>query len=150
MRLLLISNSTNAGEEYLKYPVSEIADFLGVVDEVLFIPYAAVTFSYDEYTLKVQKRFDEIGVRVRSVHNEPDPVLAVREACAVVVGGGNTFALVKKNAGAGTYCSASRPYCGGHALHRLECRKQCCMSNHTHDKRYAYCGAGFVRSDRCR
>ena len=96
MRLLLISNSTNAGEEYLKYPVSEIADFLGVVDEDLFIPYAAVTFSYDEYTLKVQKRFDEIGVRVRSVHNEPDPVLAVREACAVVVGGGNTFALVKK------------------------------------------------------
>ena len=29
MRLLLISNSTNAGEEYLDYPKMEIRKFLG-------------------------------------------------------------------------------------------------------------------------
>ena len=74
MRLLLISNSTNAGEEYLKYPIGDIADFLGCVDRVLFIPYAAVSFSYDEYAEKVQRRFDEIGIGVRSIHLEADPV----------------------------------------------------------------------------
>ena len=52
MRLLLISNSTNAGEAYLEYPKQNIADFLAAsarkVYTVLFVPYAAVTFSYDE------------------------------------------------------------------------------------------------------
>lgn len=96
MKLLLISNSTNAGEEYLKYPVENIGRHLQGVCEIVFIPYAAVTFSYDEYERKVQKRFDEIGIRVRSVHRAADPRKAIREAEAICVGGGNTFALAKK------------------------------------------------------
>ncbi len=96
MRLLLISNSTNAGEEYLKYPIGEIDRFLGPVREVLFVPYAAVTFSYDAYREKVQKRFTDIGVTVRSVHEYADPAAAVAQAQAIAVGGGNTFALLKK------------------------------------------------------
>ncbi len=95
MRLLLISNSTNAGEPYLKYPIGEISRFLGEIREVVFIPYAAVTFSYDDYERKVQDRFDEIGIRVRSVNHYEDPAAEVRHAQAVVVGGGNTFALLK-------------------------------------------------------
>ena len=96
MKLLLISNSTNAGEEYLKYPVENIGKHLQGVCEIVFVPYAAVTFSYDEYERKVQKRFDEIGIRVRSVHRAADPRKAIREAEAICVGGGNTFALAKK------------------------------------------------------
>lgn len=96
MKLLLISNSTNAGEEYLKYPVENIGRHLQGVCEIVFVPYAAVTFSYDEYERKVQKRFDEIGIRVRSVHRTADPRKAIREAEAICVGGGNTFALAKK------------------------------------------------------
>ena len=46
MKLLLISNSTNAGEEYLRYPLPEIGRFLDGVRELVFVPYAAVTFSY--------------------------------------------------------------------------------------------------------
>ena len=45
MDLLLISNSTNAGEAYLQYPIKNIASFLKDVKEVVFVPYAAVTFS---------------------------------------------------------------------------------------------------------
>ena len=45
MRLLLISNSTNAGEAYLAYPMPRIGEFLRGVREVAFVPYAAVTFS---------------------------------------------------------------------------------------------------------
>ncbi len=96
MKLLLISNSTNAGEEYLKYPVEKIGEHLRGIREIAFIPYAAVTFSYAEYERKVQKRFDEIGIRVRSVHRAADPRKAIREAEAICVGGGNTFALAKK------------------------------------------------------
>lgn len=96
MKLLLISNSTNAGEEYLKYPVENIGRHLQGVCEIVFVPYAAVTFSYDEYERKIQKRFDEIGIRVRSVHRAADPRKAIREAEAICVGGGNTFALAKK------------------------------------------------------
>ncbi len=96
MKLLLISNSTNAGEEYLKYPIGNIGEHLRGVREIVFVPYAAVTFSYAEYERKVQKRFDEIGIKVRSIHRAPDPLEAIRKAEAICVGGGNTFALTKK------------------------------------------------------
>lgn len=96
MNLLLISNSTNAGEAYLKYPIAEIQKTLTGVTEVVFIPYAAVTFSYEEYERKVQERFDEIGIKVRSVHRALNKRNFVRHAQAIVIGGGNTFALLKK------------------------------------------------------
>lgn len=96
MNLLLISNSTNAGEEYLKYPIAEIAKTLKGVSEVVFIPYAAVTFSYDEYEAKVQTRFNEIGIKVKSIHHALNKRNFLRNAEAVVIGGGNTFALLKK------------------------------------------------------
>ena len=96
MNLLLISNSTNAGEAYLKYPIHEIAKTLEGIDEVVFVPYAAVTFSYDEYEAKVQNRFNEIGVKVRSIHHALNKRNFIRHAKAIVIGGGNTFALLKK------------------------------------------------------
>lgn len=96
MRLLLISNSTTPGQPYLQWPVEHIRKFLGCVDSVAFVPYAAVTFSYDEYEARVQARFDDLGIEVRSVHREADPAAAIRGAEAIVVGGGNTFALLKK------------------------------------------------------
>ena len=97
MKLLLISNSTNAGEAYLEYPKQNIAEFLEKygVKNVLFIPYAAVTFSYDDYQKKVQERFAEFSVVVDSVHLHENPVKAVEEAEAIVIGGGNTFHLLK-------------------------------------------------------
>lgn len=96
MKLLLISNSTNAGEEYLKYPIEKIGEHLRGIREIAFVPYAAVTFSYAEYERKVQNRFDEISVKVHSVHRAADPRKAILDAEAICVGGGNTFALAKK------------------------------------------------------
>jgi dipeptidase E len=81
----------------LQWPLEHIRKFLGgCAETVAFVPYAAVTFSYDEYEARVQKRFDDLGIEVRSVHREADPARAIRQAEAVVVGGGNTFALLKK------------------------------------------------------
>jgi len=96
MRLLLISNSTNPGEPYLDYPKHRIKEFLGDRHvKALFIPYAAVTFSYDDYELKVRDRFREVGHDVISIHHYTDPVKEVQKASAIVVGGGNTWMLLK-------------------------------------------------------
>ncbi|MEA1886749.1 MAG: dipeptidase PepE [Bacteroidota bacterium] len=96
MKLLLISNSTNAGEEYLDHPKEEIRNFLGEKTvKALFIPYAAVTFPFSDYEKKVQNRFREVGHDIESIHNYPDPVKAVEKAEAIVVGGGNTWQLLR-------------------------------------------------------
>lgn len=96
MRLLLISNSTNTGEPYLDYPKNNIKEFLGgKLVKALFIPYAAVTFSFDKYEEKVSEKFREIGHDIESIHRFRDPVEAVKNAKAIVVGGGNTWKLLK-------------------------------------------------------
>jgi len=96
MKLLLISNSTNAGEAYLDYPKKQIRDFLGEKPvKALFIPYAAVTFSFSDYEKKVSERFREVGHNIVSIHRFDDPVRAVKKAHAIVVGGGNTWQLTR-------------------------------------------------------
>jgi dipeptidase E len=96
MRLLLISNSTNPGEPYLDYPKNNIKEFLGTKPvKALFIPYAAVTFSYDLYEEKVSERFREIGHDIISIHHFDDQGDAVKKASVIVVGGGNTWKLLK-------------------------------------------------------
>ncbi len=96
MRLLLISNSTNAGEEYLEYPVPYIKKFLGEDGlNCAFIPYAGVSLSFDDYIVRVRKRFKEAGHNIISVHETQDPVELIRKSDAIVVGGGNTWHLLK-------------------------------------------------------
>lgn len=131
MRLLLISNSTNAGEPYLQYPMPHIADFLNGVKSVVFVPYAAVTFSYDEYERRVSERFKEIGIEVKSVHRFKNPARAIREAEAICVGGGNTFALTKKMQEQGLISAirsrlkAGTPYVGWSAGSNVCCPTIC-------------------------
>ena len=131
MKLLLISNSTNAGEEYLRYPLPRIGRFLEGVREVAFVPYAAVTFSYAEYERRVAARFAELGIRLRSVHREADPARAVRRAEAICVGGGNTFALTRKMQEQGLMAAirgrvrAGVPYVGWSAGSNVTCPTIC-------------------------
>lgn len=96
MKLLLISNSTNPGEEYLDYPKHNIKDFLGSKPiNCLFIPFAAVTFSFDEYVDKVNNRFEEIDHKVTGIHTFDNMTEAIEKAEAIIVGGGNTWQLVR-------------------------------------------------------
>lgn len=101
MKLLLISNSTMAGQPYLDYPKQDIARFLGAKKvTAVFIPYAGVTVSWDDYEKKVKNRFNEVGHDVVSIHHFENPADAVKNAEAIVVGGGNTWQLlqlVRKN-----------------------------------------------------
>ncbi|MBT3384857.1 MAG: dipeptidase PepE [Prolixibacteraceae bacterium] len=96
MKLLLISNSTMKGEPYLDYPKYEIQKFLGEKSvTAVFIPFAAVTFSFDLYCKKVEERFAEVGHHIVGIHTFADPIKAIQNADAIVVGGGNTWQLVR-------------------------------------------------------
>lgn len=96
MKALLLSNSTNFGQTYMQHAKSAVADFLGETKEVLFIPYAGVTVSYDKYAETVQNALSEFGINITSIHTIDNPVEAVRNAKAIAVGGGNTFRLVQQ------------------------------------------------------
>jgi dipeptidase E len=87
----------NYGQEFLEHAVSDIKDFLGAeIKRVLFVPFAGVTRSYDEYAAAVRGAFAEMGYLLDSVHEAVDPVKAVRSAEALAVGGGNTFHLLRE------------------------------------------------------
>ncbi len=94
MRLLL-SNSTSPGRPYLAHARDWIAEALGDARRVAFVPYAAVTFTYDAYADRVRDALDGLGLDVSGVHTAFDPAAAVRQADAVFVGGGNTFHLLR-------------------------------------------------------
>jgi len=93
-RLLLLSNSTIPGEEYLGWPREHIRDFLGKqVKRVLFVPYAGVTISFDDYSRNVSQALATIGYEIVSIHNIVVPDQGFTDFDAIVVGGGNTFQL---------------------------------------------------------
>lgn len=96
-KLLLLSNSTNYGSGFLDHAMDTLQEFLFPGNaEVLFIPYAAVDFTYEEYAQKVQDRFKTSDIQVVSIHKKEDPAKAIQEARAIAVGGGNTFHLLKE------------------------------------------------------
>ncbi|MDH6354110.1 dipeptidase E [Dysgonomonas sp. PH5-45] len=96
MKLLLLSNSTNPGESYLGYPKQEIKKFLGEKPlNIVFIPYAAIRFSYDEYERRVNESLGEVGIAVKGIHRFENPIDAINNADAICVGGGNTWKLVR-------------------------------------------------------
>jgi len=97
MKLLLLSNSTNQGEEYLGWPREILQQFIekNKIKSCIFVPYAGVTVTWDEYTTRVRSVFSIWGCNIESVHDMADPVLAVKSAECIIVGGGNTFRLVQ-------------------------------------------------------
>jgi dipeptidase E len=95
MRLLLLSNSTNYGDSFLQWPEVYIKQFLGINKlKIAFIPYAAVTFSFDDYEEIVKTRFAEMNYDVFSIHRENGKQI-LADAGVIAVGGGNTFNLLK-------------------------------------------------------
>ncbi|TDF36282.1 dipeptidase PepE [Alteromonadaceae bacterium M269] len=92
MNILMLSSSQYLDTGYLTHAQSMIEEHLTSVDELLFIPYAGVTVSWDDYLTKVQQALPDISIK--GIHDFNDPIGAVRQAQAVAVGGGNTFNLL--------------------------------------------------------
>ncbi len=98
MKLLLSSNSTLFGEPYLQFCKNDINNFLsenGAI-KVLFIPFAAVTFTYDKYLENVINGLDNNEISITSIHQYADKQTAVKDADAIMVGGGNSFKLLNE------------------------------------------------------
>jgi dipeptidase E len=97
MRLLLFSNSTNSGEDYLNYTLPYIKEFVSTQDlHALFIPFAAVSLDYEAFFQMVVVKIKEIGIPLISIHRSNNPITSIENANLFIVGGGNSFSLLKK------------------------------------------------------
>lgn len=96
MKALLLSASSYKDTGYLNHSKDWIKEFLGENwnDEILFIPFAGVTRSNDEYEKRVQNCLE--NSHIKSIHHFKDMKKAVRNAKTICVGGGNTFMLMAK------------------------------------------------------
>ena len=91
---LLISASSYQDTGYLRHCKNWVKDFLDESgkEEILFIPYAGVRRSNDEYEQKVIDRLK--NKNIKSIHHYEDKISAIKNAKSIAVGGGNTFMLL--------------------------------------------------------
>ncbi|WP_063888583.1 MULTISPECIES: dipeptidase PepE [unclassified Burkholderia] len=96
-RLLLMSSSRKGDLGYLAHAREQIDLVLkGRAKRVLFVPYAGgITSTYDEYEQMTRPVFEQGGFEFESIHRA-NPLRAIAEAEAIAIGGGNTFALLKR------------------------------------------------------
>lgn len=94
MELLLLSNSTT-DDGYLVHATDAILELANGRRDALFVPFAGVTRDWDDYTAQVREALAPTGIAVRGLHREADALAAVNAAGLIVVGGGNTFRLLK-------------------------------------------------------
>lgn len=95
VRTLLLSNSTMPGTNFFTWPQPWVKQFLGKsTKQLIFIPFAGITISWDEYFEKVEAVYNKMGYAIKSIHKQSDKISSIREADAIVVGGGNTFSLL--------------------------------------------------------
>ena len=128
-RLLLFSNGSELiGDEPTEFARSSVRDFLGAdVRRILFVPFASVVRSYDEYAERVRACLGPLGLEVESLHEAPDALAAVERAEAIAVGGGNTFHLLRGLYEAGVVeairarVEAGTPYVGWSAGSNVAC-----------------------------
>jgi dipeptidase E len=127
-RLLLLSSSRVAGAGYLDAYEDHLRAFLGPdLRAVRFVPFAGVTMGPDEYSGLVAERLARMGVPCAGLHDQADPVAALAQADAVVVGGGNTFQLLATMQRSGLLAAvrarvlAGLPYVGWSAGANLAC-----------------------------
>lgn len=85
MELLLLSSSRTPAGYFIEY-LPEIKRFTPSVRRAVFVPFAAVTLSWEDYRKRVS---DAIGIELHSLDD-------LESADLVVVGGGNTFQLLRE------------------------------------------------------
>jgi dipeptidase E len=92
-RILLISNSTVHGRGYLDHVQEQIKTFLGDAKTILFFPFAL--YDRDDYAAEAKARFAAMGYSLESAHKIDNPSKGIEQTDAILIGGGNTFRLLK-------------------------------------------------------
>ena len=95
-RALLLSASSYKDSGYLNHCKGWIKEFLGRLweDEILFIPFAGVRRTSEQYEQKVADCLESNNIR--SIHRFGDVKAAVKNAKSICIGGGNTFVLLNE------------------------------------------------------
>ncbi|MFT5839871.1 MAG: dipeptidase E [Flavobacteriales bacterium] len=93
-RVLMLSSSRVASEDYLQHAVPMLNEHLPKIKELLFIPFAGVTINWDDYTKKVQNALP--NYKIKGIHQFSNAHHALENAQAILVGGGNTFNLLNQ------------------------------------------------------
>jgi dipeptidase E len=91
MRILLGSGGFRTDERLRNLRMRLIAH-LGVIDQILFIPYAL--HDHDKYVQTMIERGINAGYDMVGIHQHADPRRAIEDAQAIFIGGGNTFRLL--------------------------------------------------------
>lgn len=94
MQLLMLSSSRAGQGGFLDSARQDIGTHFSHCDKLLFIPFAGVTLSWDDYTAKVQTALPQW--EITGLHQVADPAQAITSAQGIIVGGGNTFYLLQQ------------------------------------------------------
>ncbi|MFT4941225.1 MAG: dipeptidase E [Paraglaciecola sp.] len=94
LKILMLSSSRRGNEPYLQHARGMLSAHLGQINEVLFIPFAGVTIEWNAYTAMVQAALPELNIK--GIQQFPQAKQAIRQAKAILVGGGNTFNLLNQ------------------------------------------------------
>ena len=94
MNVLMLSSSRVTNEDYLQHAIPMLNQHLPNIKELLFIPFAGVSVNWDDYTTKVQHALP--SYQVKGIHQFANAHQALENAQAILVGGGNTFNLLKE------------------------------------------------------
>jgi len=98
MNLLLLSNSSSEAG-YLVHALPHIQALtrgLPAGFPAIFLPFAGVTRSWDDYTRNVNDALAPTGIVLEGLHTSADAQAAIAAARLIVVGGGNTFNLLRE------------------------------------------------------
>jgi len=98
MNLLLLSNSSSEAG-YLVHALPHIQALtkgLPAGFPAVFLPFAGVTRSWDAYTQTVNDALAPVGIVLEGLHTCIDAQAAIAASQLIVVGGGNTFNLLRE------------------------------------------------------
>lgn len=129
MKLLLFSNSKAPDGTYLTNAIDAIGSFTSGLRSAVFVPFAGVTTTWDEYTAKVANAIAPLGVHLLGMHEASEAQFDAAEL--IIVGGGNTFQLIKECRARGllkrirTRAQSGTPYIGWSAGANLVCPTIC-------------------------
>ena len=93
INLFLLSNSSQAGMNYLEHAMDALRGFLDGEQTIHFVPYALA--NHDGYTASIQQALAPSGITIKGVHTFASPRRAIEEARVLYAGGGNSFRLLK-------------------------------------------------------
>lgn len=97
MQKLLLCSSSKAGDsDYLAPVIPWLCKRTPAPAKIAFVPFAGVTLNYAEYTQRVAEVLGPLGYEVIDLAAQADAIATLSAVDAILVGGGNTFHLLRE------------------------------------------------------